>query len=401
MELTIQAAHGSVHVRADDSGLSIDASGQRLETAWSDIAGAGLADPPGGRRGVTFDPEVVEVTPLLGRLQEAAHRLAATHRLLMIAHGPKRSLYQVSIPDDRPEVAELVGELSARLGPRWLGDAYEWGELKRTLAATTPRWYPLAGAALRRCRRPPDAPGDPRRRPGPRCHRGPRSVGDRAVDDPGTGDLGRGARRPALPGPSDLPLTPRHRSSVAEAYDRRMPADPPCNFRLIGPSRARLRAGDIFTMQIPDGRFLFGRVVRTLASSDRLALVYVFRSLSDAPIPPARLLVTELLIPPATINRLGWSRGYLSTVGNRPFEPGERLATHYFRGEGRVPSRGWLVRRLSRVSSQVVYEDEDGRPLGRPSSGVPVGEAGFGNYRTLDDAVSRALGIPLAPDDPG
>lgn len=146
MELTIQAAHGSVHVRADDSGLSIDASGQRLATPWSDITGAGLADPPGGRRGVSFDPEIVEVTPLLGRLEEAARRLGATHRLLLIAHGPKRSLYQVSIPDDRPEVAELVGELSARLGPRWLGDAHEWSELKRRLGATTPRWYPLAGA---------------------------------------------------------------------------------------------------------------------------------------------------------------------------------------------------------------------------------------------------------------
>ena len=218
MELTIQAAHGSVHVRADDSGLSIDASGQRLEAAWSDIAGAGLADPPGGRRGVTFDPEVVEVTPLLGRLQDAAHRLAATHRLLMIAHGPKRSLYQVSIPDDRPEVAELVGELSARLGPRWLGDAHEWGELKRTLGATTPRWYPLVGGLFVAAVALLTPPGDPGRRAGPRCDRGPRSVGDRAVDDPGAGDLDRGGRRRAVPGASHLPLTPRHRSSVAEAY---------------------------------------------------------------------------------------------------------------------------------------------------------------------------------------
>jgi hypothetical protein len=170
---------------------------------------------------------------------------------------------------------------------------------------------------------------------------------------------------------------------------------------LIGPSRAALRAGDIFTMQIPDGRYLFGRVVRKLARSDRLALVYVFRYMSDEPIPPTQLLVTELLVPPKMINRLGWSRGYLSTVGNRPFEPGERLATHYFRGEDRVPTGAWLGRRLSRVFSQMVYEDEDARPLGRPPSGVPVGEAGIGNYRTLDDDVSRALGIPLAPDDPG
>ena len=117
MELTIQAAHGSVHIRTDDDRLRIEAGGQALDTTWADVAGAGLADAPGRRRPVMIDPEIVDVTPLLGRLQRGRQRLAATHRLLLVAHGPKWRMYQVSVPGDDPEVAMLIAELEARLGP--------------------------------------------------------------------------------------------------------------------------------------------------------------------------------------------------------------------------------------------------------------------------------------------
>jgi hypothetical protein len=165
---------------------------------------------------------------------------------------------------------------------------------------------------------------------------------------------------------------------------------PPVNFGMQRPSRARLQAGDIFTMKVPDGRFLFGRVVRTDADcfGPRCILIYVFRYLSEKPVPPARLLVSDLLIPPETINRLGWSRGYLMTVDHRPFEDGERMAVHYFK---------------QRRNGEVRYLDEDRQPLGEPPPGTMVGWFGLGNYRILDDAVSGALGIPLAPDpsEPG
>lgn len=167
-----------------------------------------------------------------------------------------------------------------------------------------------------------------------------------------------------------------------------VPEYPQVNFQVLRPSRARLVAGDIFTMRLPDGRYIFGRVVRTDAScfGPGCKLVYVFRHESHDPTPPARLLVKDLLIAPATINRLGWSRGYFMTVGSRPFEDGERLPIHFFL----ELRRGRWGRRL--------YVDEDGRSVGRPPRGTPVGTAGLGNYRTLDDDVSRALGIPLAPE---
>ena len=51
----------------------------------------------------------------------------------------------MSVPGDRPEVAALIAELEARLGPRWLGVNQDRGDLQNRLRATTPRWYPLAG----------------------------------------------------------------------------------------------------------------------------------------------------------------------------------------------------------------------------------------------------------------
>jgi hypothetical protein len=82
-------------------------------------------------------------------------------------------------------------------------------------------------------------------------------------------------------------------------------------------------------------------------------LIYVFRHLSNEPVPPPRLLVTDLLIPPANVNRIGWSRGRFMTVDRRPFEKGERLPQHYFR----------TLRR--RRFGQAIYVNEDQAPVGR------------------------------------
>jgi hypothetical protein len=166
-----------------------------------------------------------------------------------------------------------------------------------------------------------------------------------------------------------------------------MPEYPPVNFRRLRPSRTRLAAGDIFTMRLPDDRYLFGRIVRTDAHcfAPGCILVYVFRYLALEPVPPPVLRVKDLLIPPATINRLAWSRGYFMNVGRRGFGDGERLSVHYFEDI----RRGRFGRRL--------YVNEDQEQVGPPPRGTLVGYAGLGNYRTIDDAVSEALGIPIAP----
>jgi hypothetical protein len=83
---------------------------------------------------------------------------------------------------------------------------------------------------------------------------------------------------------------------------------------------------------LPDDTYLFGRIVRTDAQcfASGCVLIYVFSYRATEPVPPPALLVKDLLIPPATINRLGWSRGYFLNVGHRGFGDGERLPVHYF-----------------------------------------------------------------------
>lgn len=142
--------------------------------------------------------------------------------------------------------------------------------------------------------------------------------------------------------------------------------------------------GDVFRMALLGDQFVFGRVVRTDASWTRgggggpAQLLYVYDEVSARSEPPENLSPNRLLIPPALTNRLAWSRGYFQTVAHRPLRPDDVLPQHHFRD-----SRG------------VIYDDF-GREV--QSAREPVGVWGLHSYRTIDDAVSQALGIPLAPD---
>lgn len=162
----------------------------------------------------------------------------------------------------------------------------------------------------------------------------------------------------------------------------RQSSSPP-NLNVLRPSRKRVVAGDVFVMQPPDGRYLYGRVISTQASwgaSVAANLIYVFKTRSDTKTVPHRagLGTDRLLIEPAVINRLPWSRGYFETVANLPFAAGEVLEQHCFEDSGGR------------------YFDEAGRQL--PQRIEPCGFRGLHSFRTIDDLVSKALGIPLAPD---
>lgn len=73
-------------------------------------------------------------------------------------------------------------------------------------------------------------------------------------------------------------------------------------------------------------------------------------------------------------NTLPWSRGYFETLENRPLETGEVLREHCFR------------------SSKGKYYDEHSNELSGPVE--PCGDWGLQSYRTIDDEISDALGIP-------
>lgn len=163
------------------------------------------------------------------------------------------------------------------------------------------------------------------------------------------------------------------------------------NFRELRRSRKALAPGDVFVMGLPGGMYLFGRVISTSArwtlaqGGGTTNLVYVFAHQSRTKEIPARthLRADQLLIPPQLINRLGWSRGFFETLGNLPFEDGEVLDVHCFQTNIYATGPRWF--------------DDAANQLPEPVP--PVGEWGVGNYRTVEDKVCSALGIPLAADD--
>ena len=154
------------------------------------------------------------------------------------------------------------------------------------------------------------------------------------------------------------------------------------NLAVLKKTRRAPEAGDIFVMQPPDGQFLFGRVVDTNADPlgvGGAVLIYVYRVRATAKTPVPELLRGQLLVPPMMTNKQPWTKGYFEHVENRPLSVMDRLPQHCFKD-----SRGW-------------YFDQVGTRLAGPVE--PVGQWGLHSFRTIDDEVSKALGIPLSPDE--
>jgi len=138
-------------------------------------------------------------------------------------------------------------------------------------------------------------------------------------------------------------------------------------------------------MQLPDGDFLYGRVISTTAvivpmTGCILIYIYAARSADKNLVP--ELYRSQLLIPPMMTNKLPWSKGYFELIASGPLNPMDRLPQHCF-------ARTWM--------SPPQYFDDKGNQLNGPIS--PVGEYGLQSYRTIDDHISKALGIALAPED--
>lgn len=163
---------------------------------------------------------------------------------------------------------------------------------------------------------------------------------------------------------------------------------PPTNLRLIRPSRARLRPGDVFAAMPGDLGYLFGRVVDTNTRiggfPGGVILTYMYRPLLPSMDPPHDSVLDphDLLIPPFGINRLPWSRGYFHVIDHRPLRQEDVLATHVFHDTVHRPSR---------------YVDVHGRVVPKPNHAVA--EFALQSYRTIDDIISRIVGLPLAQDE--
>jgi hypothetical protein len=156
------------------------------------------------------------------------------------------------------------------------------------------------------------------------------------------------------------------------------------NLRPLKPSRKKLQPGDVFAMQLPDGGYVFGRVIAADLQVERAPmpgsnLIYIYRTRSHDKLPQREeLTVKQLLLPPIFINRLPWTKGYFETVAHWPLEPDDILPRHCFR------------------QFTGKYLDEFRRELPGPIE--PCGEWGLASYRVIDDEVSDALGIPRVPE---
>jgi hypothetical protein len=152
------------------------------------------------------------------------------------------------------------------------------------------------------------------------------------------------------------------------------------NLQVLRPSRKPPRAGDIFVVRLPDGRYFHGLVVDDTASifagtpSDLLAVVF-FATGTQEKLPVPDLSAASLVISPRITNRLPWSRGYFETVAHQPDVP---VPAHSFED---APGR---------------FVDAAGRPLDGPRGTVAL--RALASFKTIDAALSKALGIPPAPD---
>ncbi len=164
------------------------------------------------------------------------------------------------------------------------------------------------------------------------------------------------------------------------------------NMRVLKKSRKRARPGDVFALQVEEGRFLFGRVMRLEARIGffdfqsqttqfwNCVLIYIYTATSSDKHNTPELNKERLLVPPMMTNLLPWSKGYFETVEHRPLRQEDSLPVHCF----------WDA------FCQCYYDDNGNRLPGRSE---PCGVYALKSYRTIDDAVSEALGIPLAPED--
>jgi hypothetical protein len=157
------------------------------------------------------------------------------------------------------------------------------------------------------------------------------------------------------------------------------------NLRILESSRRAPKEGDIFALRPRDDVYLFGRVVSTKAKAGEAMpnaiLIYIYRHQEVRITPPnnRELAPDRLLIPPLMTNRLPWSRGYFQTVDHWQATPADVLARHCFFDFLRGVCFDEFAVRLARCIE-------------------PCGQLGLHSFRTIDDAVSEALGIPLAPD---
>jgi hypothetical protein len=175
----------------------------------------------------------------------------------------------------------------------------------------------------------------------------------------------------------------RHTRSMTERGSRETGATRRMNLSVGRGSRKALRAGDVFTIRLVDGRHLFGRVIEAGIDMGRAPfpnsnLIYLYDVIADGSgVDLSVLRRDRLLVPPLFINRLPWSKGYFENIAHFDLTPDDVLPRHCFKY---TPTR---------------YYDRDGHPTTRTE---PCGSWSLCGFGGVNAQVSRALGLPVYDD---
>lgn len=157
------------------------------------------------------------------------------------------------------------------------------------------------------------------------------------------------------------------------------------NLEKLAVSRRKPCVGDVFVVKPVGHPYFFGRVIRDDAlplgkEGGCALLLYVYNVHAESlAAVPARLSRDNLLIVPTFSNSLGWRHGYFQTVRTGALGEGDVLDVHCFRQPFMSPTG--LI-------------DEYARPLPKGTPSIDL--AGLDSYRTIDVAISKALGLPMA-----
>ena len=125
---------------------------------------------------------------------------------------------------------------------------------------------------------------------------------------------------------------------------------------------------------------MFGRVIRTdsMVGPFPAFLIYLYGATADRELPLPVLDRKHLLLPPLFTNRLPWVHGLFKTIARKELTRSDTFHVHSFKHP---------------VSGK--FFDDRGRVLSAPSK--PIGTYALDSYRTIDDDISDALGIPQVP----
>ena len=145
-------------------------------------------------------------------------------------------------------------------------------------------------------------------------------------------------------------------------------------------SRKKLNDGDVFVMQVYEGHYMFGKVIRAELKSpyggfSGLVVVHIYRGLTLKPEKKRVLKEKDRILPPKIINRLGWSGGYYLTVDNQEVTDEDVPPGNYGFLKEFMVKNPYLD-----LDGNVFYE----KPL-------IVGNYSLGNYLTIEESLKELL----------